>query len=103
MIGSGRLRRRRKLSDSEVNPMENIANLSDVMLVFACGLMVAIILFWRVDLNHVTDVVDRDEMREIGDLEQAIQDGTLSEGLESKGIAFEDPETGKMYIILPND
>lgn len=93
-------RRRMKRRDA-INPMESIANLADVMLVFACGLMIAIIMFWKVDINHVVDVVPKEELMEVKNLEQVIKDGGLSNALESKGVAYEDPETGKMYIIMP--
>ena len=93
--------RRERRRHYEVNPMEGIANLADVMLVFACGLMVSIILFWNVNLSDVTDVISKDQLSEVEDAEQVLEDGKLSSALESKGVAYEDSETGKMYIIIP--
>ncbi|MEG2118734.1 MAG: DUF2149 domain-containing protein [Pseudoflavonifractor sp.] len=93
--------RRSRRQDTEVNPMEGVANLADVMLVLACGLMISVITFWKVDLSRVAQVVSKEDLVEIKDVEKAIQDGSLSESLESKGIAYEDPESGKMYIIMP--
>ncbi len=93
--------RRERRRPCEVNPMEGIANLADVMLVFACGLMVSIILFWNVNLSDVTAVISKDQLAEVEDAEQLLEDGKLSSALESKGVAYEDPETGKMYIIMP--
>lgn len=87
----------------EVNPMEGVANLADVMLVFACGLMIAVIMFWQVDISNITAIVNKDELKEVGDLQKAVQDGTLSSDFESRGVAYEDPETGKVYIIMPNE
>ena len=81
--------------------MSGVANLADVMLVFACGLLAALILRWQVNLADVTIPLDPDELEELGDVEQAIEDGSLDAGMESKGIVYEDPETGKMYIIMP--
>ena len=37
--------------EEEQNPMEGVANLVDAMLVLACGLMMAIISFYNVDIN----------------------------------------------------
>lgn len=91
------------LSGREVDSMAGLANLADIMLVFACGLMVAIIAFWKVDLTNVLDVVDKSELQEVEDIEQAIQDGSITAEMENKGIAYQDPETGKMYIIMPGD
>lgn len=101
------MRRRRSRSDwlngKEVDSMAGLANLADIMLVFACGLMVAIIAFWKVDLTNVLDVVDKSELQEVEDIEKAIQDGSISAEMENKGIAYQDPETGKMYIIMPGN
>lgn len=86
---------------ADPNPMDGVANLADIMLVFACGLMVSILLRWDLDLSKVSDVVSRDELIEVGDFQQAIDSGALSGALDSKGAAYEDPETGTVYIILP--
>lgn len=88
-----------RFQDNDVNPMENLANLVDVMLVLACGLMISIILHWNVDLNKVVDVITEENLVEVEDLEDAIKDGSLMEDLDSKGFVYEDPETGRMYII----
>ena len=39
--------------EEEQNPMEGVANLVDAMLVLACGLMMAIISFYNVDINGI--------------------------------------------------
>ncbi|MEG0392584.1 MAG: DUF2149 domain-containing protein, partial [Anaerovoracaceae bacterium] len=35
----------------DLNPMDGLANLADAMLVFACGLLVALIVNWNVDVG----------------------------------------------------
>ena len=40
-------RRTHSFEKATPNPMENLANLVDVMLVFACALMIAIITHWN--------------------------------------------------------
>lgn len=98
--GLGGLRRSRT-AEREPDPMSGVANLADVMLVFACGLLTAVVLFWQVDLADVTVPVDQNDLKELGDVEQALESGLLDAGMESKGVVYEDPETGKMYIIMP--
>ena len=100
--GLGGMRRTRR-AEREVDPMSGLANLADVMLVFACGLLTAVVLFWRVDLANVTVPVDRSDLEELGDVERALESGLLDAGMESKGVVYEDPETGRMYIIMPAD
>ncbi len=94
------LRRKRRFFEAErTNPLHGLANLVDVMLVFACGLMISIILLWDLDLLKITDVVSKDELVEVEDLKEAEEQAELKENLDSKGIVYEDEKTGKMYII----
>ena len=83
------------------DPMSSVANLSDVMLVLACGLMVAIVAFWRVDLSRISNIIDRTQMQEVVDAEQVTDTGEVGGGFESMGSAYMDPETGKVYIVVP--
>ncbi len=92
---------KRAWEKEEADPLSGVANLSDVMLVLACGLMVAIVTFWRVDLSRVTSIIDKDQMREIQNAEEVVDSGEVGEGFESMGTAYTDPETGKVYIIVP--
>lgn len=92
---------KRPWEDEAADPMSGVANLSDVMLVLACGLMVAIVAFWRVDLSRVASIIDREQMREVTNAEQVTDKGEVGSGFESMGTAYTDPETGKVYIIVP--
>ena len=84
--------------DEDVQPMQYVANLTDVMLVLACGLMAAVITFWQVDLNK-TDI-DRDKMQHIDSSEVIHESGSVStDGLVNQGTVFKDPKTGDLYII----
>ena len=89
--GGGRLRVTRKPSE-DVSPMESVANLVDVMLVFACGLIIALIAAWNVDVTKtpykVTDIKDSSGQEEVA-----------PEDLEELGRVYRDPETGKMYVL----
>ncbi len=97
---SGRLSKNNRFrNSSSVDPMESLANLVDIMLVFACGLMIALITLWDLDLSQVMDVIEEESLVEVDQLEEAIQDGTISEDLSSQGFVYQDEETGKMYII----
>ena len=89
-----------QLSELGVEPMANIANLVDVMLVLACGLMLAIVTFWQIQLPDVTQVLKQREMTEISDVED-VTDRIEQAGssYNELGIVFEDSETGKMYLI----
>ena len=88
----------------DINPMDGVANLADVMLVFACGLMLALISFWNVDVAGTQKTAEPEtppqELTQTAE-ELARQDGEAvdSEGLEEYGKVYRDPETGKLYIF----
>ena len=57
----GKFSSRRRVTE-EVDAMSGLANLSDVMLVFACGLMAAVILNWNVDLSKTrVEILQREQ------------------------------------------
>ena len=89
--GGGRLRVVRK-PEEEVSPMEGVANIVDVMLVFACGLLIALIAAWNVDVTktpyRVTDIKENSAQEEIA-----------PEDLKQMGTVYQDPRTGKLYVI----
>lgn len=100
MLSNRRLARRSAFTE-DCDPMSGLANLVDVILVFACGLMIAIVTFWNVDLSKVSDIIDPSELRELDSFDKAIEDGDISETLQNQGTAYKDPETGKIYIVMP--
>ena len=77
-----RRRRHRGMEREEASPMESVANLIDVMLVFICGLIIAIIVFWNVDLENL--------------------DQRTESSYEDVGQVYQDPDTGKVYVIQQN-
>lgn len=86
--------------DKIPDPMAGITNLVDAMLVFACGLMLALVSYWNIDLPDVTKVMQQKEMTEVNNIEvtdeQLNADGTL---YNEKGTVFEDPSTGQLYML----
>ena len=62
----GRTGFRRKKSGEDVDPMSSMGNMGDVMLVFACGLMVALVVAWNVDLGKFQQVEMNQELKENG-------------------------------------
>ena len=83
-----------------VDPMSNIANLVDVMLVLACGLMLALVTFWQIDLPNVSEIVNEQELTEVQDVEEVSESIDSSGSTYSElGTVYEDSETGKKYMI----
>lgn len=80
-------------------PLDPMANLVDLMLVFACGLIAALIgMSERID-THFRDEKPRaiEKGRELPRLPaRSREDGS---GYESVGQVFRDPETGQLILI----
>ena len=93
----GSFRTRKPAED--VDPMLSLSNIGDVMLVFACGLMVALVMAWKVDLAQFQQVNPSEELQK-DDIEQ-ITENLYGEGnsFVEKGKVYQDPTTGKYYLV----
>ena len=99
----GRGSRRDPFDEEDINPMAGTANLADAMLVLAVGIMLALIINWKIDVSTVSQIT-QENMTEVTDYDN-VSDDDLSEalgtdGLEEKGTVYMDPETGKMYVVV---
>ncbi len=83
----------------EVDPMSSMGNVGDIMLVFACGLMAALVVAWNVDLGKFAQV-EMDQEISQNDVEQ-ITEQIYGEGnaFVEKGRVYQDPQTGKYYLV----
>lgn len=93
--------RSRRLNNGVINPLDGVANLADIMLVFACGLMLALLVRWNLNFRDIQPTVIPEENMiemDIEDLE-AVSDSITSKEYEEKGKVYVDPETGEMYLI----
>ncbi|MDD7112844.1 MAG: DUF2149 domain-containing protein [Lachnospiraceae bacterium] len=99
------LKNRKRLSrpfdgeDDNENPMDSLTNLFDVMLVFACGLMVALVMSLNVDVSRLDQAVI--EYKNDGGGKATVEE---SDGvsMEEVGTVYRDPKTGKTYILDEN-
>ncbi|WPC03764.1 DUF2149 domain-containing protein [Pseudomonas sp. MBLB4123] len=82
------------------DPLGPLANLVDVVLVFACGLIAALVaqtdLLTRLEARRQPLPVERG--RELPALPDSLK-GQGGEGLESVGQVYRDPQTGKLILI----
>lgn len=101
----------RLLSDEaneSVNPMDGLSNMSDAMLVLAVGIMLALVINWRIDISKSTQTdvmteVSEEKLQEI-EYEMMKDSNVSSDEMEQKykksGTVYTDPNTGKTYVIM---
>jgi hypothetical protein len=112
--------RRRKMArgDDGLDPMAGMANLLDIMLVFACGLMVALVLSWRLQnvlfdknvtpqqkkqmLQAVQNMVKVEKGRRLEQIPDLANQGGDGLGYNEMGTVFRDPKTGKLFMVKKN-
>ena len=99
--------RRNNFEEDDVNPMSGVSNLADVMLVLAVGIMLALIMNWHISVNagNVTKI-DESSMKEVdsSELTQTTRgDDEQNQHLLEKGVVYVDQDTGKMYLVEPNE
>ena len=90
---------RRARGGEDVDPMSSMSNIGDVMLVFACGLMVALVMAWNVDLAQFQHVETDQELSQ--DQVSQITEQLYGEGnaFVEKGKVYQDPQTGQYYLF----
>lgn len=101
-------RRQRENASEDVNPMNYLSNLSDVMLVLAVGMMLALVAAWKVDIGGAASQQDstalKGEVELVNEPENLYQtndqegDSLENFGLTEYGMVYVD-ENGNYYVI----
>jgi hypothetical protein len=94
---------RRLRTPEDGNPLEGAVNIVDAMLVFACGLMLALVIHWNVDLEQVRERVELNRGQEVTQ-DQEVRDNMIETqeqgGLyERMGTVYKDPVTGRLFML----
>ena len=83
-----------KIPGTSLDPMSNVANLSDVMLVLALAFMVALIAYWGIMLPGVEQIeFDQNDTGTVVDVDEESGDYELA------GTVYRDAKSGKMYMV----
>ncbi len=80
------------------DPRTGLVNLADVMLVFACGLIVALVAHYNVDLTAQDTPEDMEHVNQQVQEVQKDQTDTSATYAEF-GSVYQDTETGELYIV----
>lgn len=95
----GELRGGHLRSKDDADPMASVANIADIMLVFACGLMMALVTVWNIDFTPISELQDK-QLEAIDTPEDMPEDMTdAGNAYVEKGMVYQDPKTGKYYMV----
>lgn len=90
---------RRNRFDDNDDPLGPLANLLDIMLVFAVGLIVALVAasgrgdgFLRAEAD-----IEVERAQELPEVPQGV--GTAGSGYQRVGAVYRDPDSGKLILI----
>ena len=85
------------------NPLDGVSNMSDSMLVLTVGVMLALVIKWKVDLQIVGKNFNVENVDE-NKLKQTPVSNITFENIESKyrksGTVYTDVTTGKTYVVV---
>lgn len=107
-----REKRRWLALEGDNDPLQGLANMMDVMLVFVCGLLVALVISWNLQ-EIFTDEIDATQRQKLlqaiqqvvavekgQELEEVPDTGSgTGSGYEELGTVYRNPETGKLIMI----
>lgn len=81
--------------------MEGVGNMADAMLVFACGILLALIMSWNIDVSDRGEITKSPEAKyEVEGMEDGqVESVDADKNLEELGKVYKDPETGKYYVV----
>jgi hypothetical protein len=86
-------------SEPDADPRVGLVNLADVMLVFACGLMLALVAYWNLDVSSMREMIQSNEVTEVQDVNQIEEGASGGGGFIELGKVYQDPMTGKYYML----
>ncbi len=81
------------------DPLASMASLVDVMLVFACGLIAALVAGGLIVAPGLDGGEPVQKRREIADVPEGLAEGGSGEGFEPVGRVFRDPKTGQLFLL----
>jgi hypothetical protein len=86
--------------EESINPLETAANITDVMLVFAVALMVALVARWGVDISNVMQIDESNLESVTADVTPSdIADSGAGNSYEEVGKVYKDVATGELYVL----
>jgi len=94
-----------RFDDTPEDPQASLVNLVDIMLVFICGLIVALVSaapqlaaqMSKPDTKSTTQVVEQG--RELAEMPESMRGESAGAGMQPVGQVYRDPKTGKLILV----
>jgi hypothetical protein len=99
MLNRGRILAQRDRFREEISPMESMVNLVDVMLVFICGLLISIIIYWNLNMSNLVVIIDHKQLVKIDNPKKVTEEMQGASPSGNVGTAVMDPKTGDLYVV----
>ena len=90
---------RRRFDEGGEDPQAALVNLVDIMLVFICGLVVALISAQNRFAAEAGAQQQVEQGRELTQLPEGLRGQQTGEGMQPIGQVFKDPKTGKLVLV----
>jgi hypothetical protein len=90
--------------DTEMeDPQTSLVNLVDIMLVFICGLVVALVSAQRQMSGAPNTQAAQQKVveqgQELAELPEGLRGQQAGEGMQPVGQVYKDPKTGKLILV----
>ena len=87
-----------RFDETPEDPQASLVNLVDIMLVFICGLIVALV---SAQPQFTTSAGEQvvEQGRELAELPEGMQGQAAGAGMEPVGQVYRDPKTGKLILV----
>src|SRR5688500_8174146 len=92
---------RSRFDDAMDDPQASLVNLVDIMLVFICGCVVALVSAQRQSASDARPARERivEQGRELTEMPEGLRGQQAGEGMQPVGQVYKDPKTGKLILV----
>jgi len=92
-----------RFDETPEDPQASLVNLVDIMLVFICGLIVALVSAQPMLTSSSSDAAGGKQVvepgRELAELPEGLRGQAAGAGMEPVGQVYRDPKTGKLILV----
>ena len=91
-----------RFDDTPEDPQASLVNLVDIMLVFICGLIVALVSAQPQFVTSTRAAGQQqvvEQGRELTEMPEGMRGQAAGAGMEPVGQVYRDPQTGKLILV----